>query len=244
MSPYATNRVLEHRAQKAFVGALFKQDEWTQRHTMVNHLGIGQFPAHRSSPSLVLDVGSGPGDSIEHLLDAGAAKVVCVDLHREMLDAVAADFRTYSKPRILTVQADAAHRLPFASGSFDFALCSGLLHSIDYAEQGFISELSRVVKVGGRVAISNKGLAPWLHGTEWYQLAALALTPESQQWPPIDLLPVDADDVRIQWLRSQAFYVLSFTIGRPPEIHLDARLPGSDKTMADLVASVTLPEAV
>jgi SAM-dependent methyltransferase len=94
----------------------------------------------------VLDVGCGPGRHVAALASRGAG-VVGVDISADFLRLVSGG---------PVARAD-ARRLPVASGSFDVAisLCQGGFGLLGGEEDGLVlAELARVVRPGGKVAVS------------------------------------------------------------------------------------------
>ncbi len=110
---------------------------------------------------VVLDVGCGTGALTHLLLEQGAAKVVCVDFSKHMLDQCKKkfDIMKYPSDRIEYKQAD-AEKLPFEDNTFDLVV-SGMILGLAVDQEKIISEMNRVIKQGGEVAIST-------HGPEWY----------------------------------------------------------------------------
>lgn len=99
--------------------------------------------------STVLDLAAGTGD-FTRLATAAGCTVVSADLSLGMLEAGSGVERG--------VEADAAH-LPFATASFDGLLCGYALRNFtDLA--GAITEMARVVRPGGRVAILEVAAPP------------------------------------------------------------------------------------
>jgi ubiquinone/menaquinone biosynthesis C-methylase UbiE len=99
----------------------------------------------------VLDIGSGTGLLLEHLMSArpGLRAIVEVDLAEAMLRQA----RAKGDARARFVCADAV-RLPLAAGSFDAVLCFGVLphiHELDTACRGFLAAL----KHGGVLAVGH-----------------------------------------------------------------------------------------
>jgi ubiquinone/menaquinone biosynthesis C-methylase UbiE len=100
-------------------------------------------------PGRVLDIGAGPGVFTRQLLDRGASCWV-VDLSSQMVATARRQFA--GKPGAMFIVGD-IDRLPFADGSFDVALCVGVLQylpSIDVA----LRELARVVTPGGKIIVT------------------------------------------------------------------------------------------
>ena len=92
--------------------------------------------------SRILDLACGTGD-FSRMASAAGFETVGADLSLGMLEAA-------SSP-LLAVEADAAF-LPFASGSFDGVLCGYALRNFTDLD-GVISEMARVLRPGGRLAI-------------------------------------------------------------------------------------------
>jgi SAM-dependent methyltransferase len=96
----------------------------------------------------VLDVGCGTGAVAVHLARRHGCTVVGVDPSPEML-AVA---RRKESERVRFEQAR-AEELPFADGSFERAIMVSVVHHLDAAKA--FAEIHRVLRPGGRLAISN-----------------------------------------------------------------------------------------
>lgn len=101
--------------------------------------------------SLILEIGCGAGNVIEHLQ---SAKRFGVDLSFRM----AARSRERLNGRISVLQAD-GQRLPFSSNAFDGILCTEVLEHIENPDL-VLAEIHRVAKPQARIALSipNEGL--------------------------------------------------------------------------------------
>lgn len=98
----------------------------------------------------ILDVGSGAGQIVTHLLkyaDPGA-QITCFDLSFEMLRRARARLKS-NVPRHLVADLT---RLPFADESFDCVTCGYVLEHVPNARLG-LAELSRVMSPGGRLLL-------------------------------------------------------------------------------------------
>jgi ubiquinone/menaquinone biosynthesis C-methylase UbiE len=121
-------------------------DVFAQRRAVREALGVK--PGER-----VLDIGSGPG-FLSAELAAGAAPngmVIGTDVSESMLAIAAARLDSVSDVELRFEHADACS-LPFADASFDAAVSTQVY---EYLEDitGAISELSRVLRPGGRALV-------------------------------------------------------------------------------------------
>lgn len=105
----------------------------------------------RLSPDdIILEAGCGYGRITEHLLATGVTVVGC-DISSKMVEFCKQrfrDFRSFS-----SMQLDLS-KLPFPDNTFDKVLCNGVLMHVDDFENS-VSELSRVLRIGGRLVISS-----------------------------------------------------------------------------------------
>lgn len=98
----------------------------------------------------ILDVGSGAGQIIKHLLKyaPGDARIVGIDLSPEMLRRARQRLRS-DRPEFFA--ADLTH-LPFADGSFDCVTCGYVLEHLPDPRMG-LRELHRVMVPGARMLL-------------------------------------------------------------------------------------------
>ncbi|MBE9565579.1 MAG: class I SAM-dependent methyltransferase [Proteobacteria bacterium] len=108
--------------------------------------------AEVQSGQAVLDVGTGTGVLIPHLLRAvgPTGRIVAVDLSPEMLEVA----REKAFPSSVTFLKTDVHRLPLPDAEFDRVICNAALpHFEDRAES--IREMLRVLRSGGILVISH-----------------------------------------------------------------------------------------
>lgn len=132
------------------------------RYDLLNHLLSGNIDkrwrrivAAKLQPSLTkgtraLDVACGTGDLSIVLDSAGEAEVIGIDFCRPMLELAAQKVSATSRS-IPFIEGDALC-LPFAGRSFDVVTIAFGLRNLSSVEDG-LSELCRVLKPGGRIAI-------------------------------------------------------------------------------------------
>jgi SAM-dependent methyltransferase len=143
-------------AEKAFVGRRQRSyqeavsnlgdDHWRQK-----ALALG-IPSEAS----VIDVGCGPGQWLPPLA-ATTKRVVGVDINDELLRVARVNTIGLSKVHLFRA---AAEQLPFRDKAFDAALCYSVLMYTD--ARAAITELSRVLKPGGRLVVGVVGAGYYL----------------------------------------------------------------------------------
>ncbi|MCW9032842.1 MAG: metalloregulator ArsR/SmtB family transcription factor [Alphaproteobacteria bacterium] len=98
----------------------------------------------------LLDVGTGPGRMLE-LFSQSSKTAVGIDMSRDMLAIARANLERDKRTNCTVRQGD-MYQLPFGANSFDTVLIHQVLHYADDPAR-VISEASRVLRPGGRVAI-------------------------------------------------------------------------------------------
>lgn len=143
----------------AFTDDVTRYDALTQDHYM--ELAEALLDPVDCRDKVVMDVGCGTGILTQVLLDKGAAKVVCADFSEQMLKQSREKFERlgYAPDRFEYRQAD-AENLPFEDNTFDLVV-SGMVLGIVVNQEKVLAEMHRVIKPGGRLAIST-------HGSGWY----------------------------------------------------------------------------
>jgi len=164
----------------------FERKGWSQGRAAPYHHGLGTITARpvealldaaRVGPgSAVLDVATGPGYAAGRAAARGA-QVVAVDFSDEML-ALAATLH----PSVSFRHADAA-ALPFADGAFDAVVANFLMPHVSDLP-AVTAELARVVRPGGRLALTT-----WDPEPETYVRALFESIAEAGAAPPPELPP-------------------------------------------------------
>lgn len=195
----------------------FETSECSLRESLVSRL-------HLTKGDTVLVTGAGAGNDLPYLarnLD-GAGAIYAQDISKQML--VAGIERYGSKSKDLGVDiyfsiSDATN-LPFGDNVFDAAYHFGGLNLFPDIRKG-ISEMDRVVKSGGRIVISDEGVAPWLKRTELGKML-IKNNPLYCFDAPLSFLPATASSVNLTWELSNCFYVIEFTVSDSlPHINID-----------------------
>jgi ubiquinone/menaquinone biosynthesis C-methylase UbiE len=111
---------------------------------------------------ICLDAGCGGGRFVVALAKLGARKVYGVDIARDSLTAAQERARERDLTNADFVQASVLS-LPFPKNTFDYIVCSGVIHHTPAPYEGF-EELSRVLKPGGKLFFSvyGRGGLKWM----------------------------------------------------------------------------------
>ena len=141
----------------------FGEDEAQFRQSLIQRL-------HLKKGQRVLVTGCGLGDDVLAILDAHGAncQIMATDLSAEMMagTARALEGRGAAERAAVELQACDACKLPWPEGTFDAAFHFGGINLFDDPALG-VSEMTRVVKEGGRVVFGDEGVAPWLKDTDY-----------------------------------------------------------------------------
>ena len=114
----------------------------------------------------VIDVGCGTGILSLIALGKGASKLTCVDISKLMLEKCKAKIAAgdYHDEIVEFHEAD-AERLPFEDSSFDVVLLNMVLGILPN-QLSTITELTRVLRTGGTIALSAHGPAHYMEAIE------------------------------------------------------------------------------
>ncbi len=131
---------------------------------MLNALGRMAVQRPAREPISILDVGTGSAD-VPRAIARWArrkgliVKITACDMHSQV--ARVAQLECADEPDIRIIQADIT-RLPFPTGSFDFAICSLLLHHLAESQvRTALCELRRTARHGVIVSDLVRGWLPY-----------------------------------------------------------------------------------
>jgi ubiquinone/menaquinone biosynthesis C-methylase UbiE len=119
-----------------------------------------------------------------------------------------------------------ATRLPFPDRYFDAAFHFGGLNL--FSDRALaLSEMARVVRVGGKVVVGDESMAPWLRGRTYGKILMNSNSLYRHE-SPISLLPESAREVTLRWIIGQAFYLIDFKVAEgSPKLDLDRPILGT-----------------
>jgi ubiquinone/menaquinone biosynthesis C-methylase UbiE len=201
----------------------FSSDEDAVRSAMIDLLEL-------TSRSRVLETGCGTGqDSARIVKRLGkAGRLYAQDLSRGMVEVARRRLEAV-QDQVELIQSNGSY-LPFADDAFDAAYHFGGINTFGERRRA-IAEMARVVHPGGKVVFGDEGIAPWLRRKLIGRILVNA-NPLYAHRPPLDELPDNALEPRIQWIIGNAFYVVDFRVGESaPPVALDLPIPGKGDTL-------------
>ncbi|SHN64777.1 class I SAM-dependent methyltransferase [Desulfovibrio litoralis] len=222
INEYTVNDAVEmHDNALNWLFATFNEKEHHLRTRMVNRLQL-------KKGDTVLVTGAGACNDLPFIVNSlnGSGEIYAQDISEQMLLVGAKRYQENSVSSEIKVffSVSDATSLPFSDEFFDAAYHFGGINLFDDIELG-ISEMSRVVKCGGKIVIGDEGLAPWLQKTDIGKMliqnnALYAFT------PPLQFLPRNAQEVKLTWELSNSFYCIEFIVGAEPVVNLDIKHVG------------------
>jgi ubiquinone/menaquinone biosynthesis C-methylase UbiE len=227
--PEGANEYARHNAAEVhdnalrWVFATFGTEEQVLRERLIARLQLQ--PGWR-----VLVTGAGAGNDLPHLARSlqGRGAIYAQDFAQEMLLAGEARHRPTLASASLDLQFSVsdATDLPFADGSFDAAYHFGGINLFPDIAKG-LSEMTRVVRPGGRVVVGDEGVAPWLRDKEYGRML-VRNNPLYACEIPLAQLPECADDVRLSWELGHCFWVIDYTVAAgAPQLDIDVAHVGT-----------------
>tara|TARA_Y100000741_G_C18138415_1_gene512077 strand:+ start:45 stop:767 length:723 start_codon:yes stop_codon:yes gene_type:complete len=120
-------------------------------------------------PTAILDVGTGTGALAIDLAKYSSAKVVGIDISKEMLAIGKEKIKHLKLDHLITIKLDDAEALSFDSNTFDAIGVGFGVRNFDNLNQG-LSELYRVLKPGGQLVILETSVPKYFPLKQGYYL--------------------------------------------------------------------------
>lgn len=198
----------------------FGVNEDEERNKLISALNI-------NPTDTILETGCGTGrDSIKIIEKLGKeGRLFLQDLSPDIIDIAKDKIQKLNVKTKVNLSIANACYLPFKDNFFDKVFHFGGLNTFGDIKRSF-KEIARVVKPGGRVVVGDESMPPWLRDTEFGKVLMNSNHHYKYEIPLKDL-PVEARNVRIDWVIGGVFFVIAFDLekGEPPA-NLDFPIPG------------------
>jgi len=123
------------------------------------------------SDKTVLDIGTGTGLLIPHILSFNPARVIAMDLSARMLSILEGKYSSRYGARLEILQGD-VHLLNLQDATVDTAICNGVYPHF-HDKRLALSQLGRVLKKGGILAVNHfagRAFINGVHGSSSHDL--------------------------------------------------------------------------
>ncbi len=172
----------------------------------------------------ILNMGCGSGSDSKFILSelSNKGRLFNLDLSAELLKV--------AKEKLSNFQSNVEYfigngsYLPFKERTFNSLFHFGGINIFSEKKKA-IDEMIRVVKPGGKIVFGDESAAPWLRQKKYGKIIINA-NPLYKHKPPINLLPDNAQDVSINYILGNSFYVIVFTVGDPVKLNINLPIPG------------------
>jgi ubiquinone/menaquinone biosynthesis C-methylase UbiE len=195
----------------------FKSDENEVRSNMTDRLNL-------KKDSIVLEIGAGDGRGAEHVAKrlGPGGRFYVQELSISFLRKSFERLKQY-KDLVEFSTANASY-ISFPDKYFDAAYHFGGISTFSDVKR-CLAELCRVVKVGGKVLVGDESMGAWLRDTEFGKIM-MNSNPLFKYEIPYKDIPVEARDVKVEWIMMGAFFLLEFTVGEgTPEADYHIPIP-------------------
>ena len=172
----------------------------------------------------VLITGIGNGDDLYSLLQMFPGKqleIYAQDISFPMCEFTISQLKTMGSS-IKEINISNAAYLPYMSDYFDLVFHFGGINWMSEKKEA-IHEMVRVAKDGGQVAIIDESVGTWLRDQEYGRM----MINNNALWAasvPLDLLPVNVNNVELKYVLENCFYFLKFKKdSRFPNVNIDVK---------------------
>lgn len=175
----------------------------------------------------VLEIGCGTGRDSEKIANelGEDGELYLQDISEEILKIAIEKFaKKIFKPKIEFSLAN-GYYLPFEDNYFDRVFHFGGLNTFGDIKRAF-NEMVRVVKPGGRIVVGDENMPIWLRETEFGKVL-MNSNPHYKYHLPLEHIPIEARNFRIEWFIGGVFYFISFDVEEgEPKANIDFEIPG------------------
>jgi len=215
---YATNNLNErYRNFLNWLFKTFKVDEKTFRQNMFQKLSITE-----NMNVLITSVGNGDDIiSLKSMFSNLELNIYAQDISETMCDFTLLRLKN-ENIHIKDINISDLARLPYKSDFFDIVFHFGGINWIKN-KSAALSEMVRVSKNFGQIAIADESVGPWLRTS----LFGKMMIENNSLWSaevPLDVLPTNINQVKLEYILENCFYFLTFIKdSKFPNVDLDVR---------------------
>ena len=198
----------------------FEVNEGLERKKMINELRL-------EKNYKVLEIGCGTGRDSELIANelGQDGELYLQDISVEILDVAVKKFQNKKFPPNIMFSLSNAAYLPFPNNVFDRVFHFGGLNTFGDKKR-FFNEIIRVIKPGGKIVVGDENMPSWLRETDFGKIL-MNSNPHYKYDLPLDFLPKEARNVKLEWFIGGVFYFISFDVGQgEPFADLDFEIPG------------------
>ena len=195
----------------------FNTDEREFRKNLFNDLGV--IPGMR-----LLITGIGNGDDLYSLLQMFPGRqldIYAQDISMPMCEFTISQLKKMGSS-IKEINISNAAHLPYMSDYFDLVFHFGGINWMSEKKEA-IHEMVRVAKDGGQIAIIDESVGTWLRDLEYGRM----MINNNALWAatvPLDLLPENVNNVRLEFVLENCFYFLRFKKdSKFPNVNIDIK---------------------
>lgn len=173
--------------------------------------------------SCVLEIGAGDGRGSEIIAQrlGPEGKLFIQELSPSFLSKAVQRLERYTEEIDIEYAVANAIYLSFDDNTFDAAHHFGGINT--FSDQArCLKEMVRVVKPGGKIVVGDESMGPWLRDSSFGKIM-MNSNPLLRYEIPLNDLPLEARDVKVEWVMMGAFFVLEFTVGEgepEPDYHI------------------------
>ncbi len=198
----------------------FGVDENEERIKLIDELKLEE--SHN-----VLETGCGTGRDSENIAKrlGRNSELYLQDISKDILKIGIEKFQNKSFECNIEFSLANGYYLPFKDNFFDRAFHFGGLNTFGDIKRA-LKEMVRVTKSGGRIVVGDENMPIWLRETIFGKVL-MNSNPHYKYHLPLEHIPVEARNVKIEWFIGGFFYFISFDVGESaPEANIDFEIPG------------------